>query len=186
MQKNTGRIELILGPMFSSKSSTLISKIERLLIAKKTVVALKWIGDIRYSDEEKIITHSHLSCPCICCDDESLEEILAKETLKDFEYVCIDEGAFFKNIVHFCEEMANRGHTIIVSTLIGTYQRKGFNDILNLIPKCEKIIMLHAICMKCHNDGASFTKRIVESDATELVGGSEKYISCCRKCFMEN
>lgn len=178
-EEMTGRIEMIIGPMFSSKSSSLISRIERLLIGKKTVLALKWKGDTRYTEEEKIMTHSKLSCPCICCD--VLENIF-EEAMK-YEYVCIDEGAFFKDIVVFCEKLANSGKVVIVATLIGTYQREGFNDILSLVPKCEEITMLHAICMRCHNDGASFTKRIVSGNETEMVGGSDKYIACCRNCF---
>ena len=45
----------------------------------------------------------------------------------------------FKNIVNFCEFLANKGHRVIVASLVGTFERKGFNDILNLIPKCENI-----------------------------------------------
>ncbi len=182
-QKYSGRIEIIMGSMFSSKSSSLISKIERLLLGKKKVIALKWKGDTRYTEEEKIMTHNGMSCPCICCDDDTLESLY--DTVEEYDYVCIDEGAFFKNIVPFCEKLANDGCNVIVATLIGDYKREGFNNILHLIPKCENITMLHAICMKCHKDGAAFTKRIVEGNETEMVGGAESYIACCRKCFFE-
>lgn len=176
-----GSIEVITGPMFSGKSTYLMSKMERYLLAKSRVIALKWKGDTRYTAESKIVTHSGLECPCICCDNEDLKEVY--DRIKDYDVICIDEGAFFKDIVSFCEMLANKGHHVIVASLIGTYRRDGFNDILNLLPKCEKVTMLHAVCMRCHTDGASFTKRIVQSDQTELVGGSDSYIAVCRKCY---
>lgn len=54
--------------------------------------------------------------------------------------------------------MANLGKVVIVAALDGTYQRKGFGEILNLVPLAEHIVKLTAVCMNCYND-ASFTKR---------------------------
>jgi thymidine kinase len=182
-----GSIELITGPMFSEKSSTLINRIERYLIAKKKVIALKWGGDTRYSGEPYLVTHSGLQYRCIPCDDNELKHIYPR--LKDYEVICIDEGSFFKDIVSFCENLANRGHKVIVASLVGNYFRTGFNDILNLIPKCEKITMLTAVCMRCFEEGATFTqmtRKDVVRDGRELVGGPESYIAVCRKCYFQS
>lgn len=78
--------------------------------------------------------------------------------------------------------MANKGKIIVVAALDGTYQRIGFGDILNLIPLAESIIKLHAVCMKCYNN-ASFTKRISNEKAIEIIGGADKYMSVCRECY---
>lgn len=61
-------------------------------------------------------------------------------------------------MVEFSEKMANLGKVVIVAALDGTYQRKGFGEILNLVPLAEHIVKLTAVCMTCYND-ASFTKR---------------------------
>ena len=179
MEQYKGTIELVTGPMFSGKSSYIINKIERYMIAKKSCIALKWKGDIRYTIEPFITTHSGLKCECISCDN--LFDVYP--SIKKYEIICIDEGAFFKEIVSFCEMLANNGHIVIVASLIGNYKRERFNDILNLIPKCEKVTMINAICVKCFNETASFSKRIVNSTELELIGGSESYIAVCRKCF---
>lgn len=168
-------------------SSTLINRVERYLIAKRKVIALKWKGDTRYTKNPEIMTHSGLTCSCIPCDDDDLKTVYPK--LKDFEIICIDEGCFFKNIVAFCDELANKGHTVIVASLIGTYFRDGFNDILNLIPKCEKVTMLKAICMRCYKDGATFTELVkhgAQRDGKELIGGTGDYIAVCRRCYFES
>lgn len=176
-------ITLICGPMFSGKTTSLISKVERFLLAKQKVIAIKWKGDLRYTSEAKLMTHSGLECPCLTCDDHDLQNIYPK--IQDYDIICVDEGSFFKGITDFCEMLANRGHRVIVASLIATSERKGFNDILNLIPKCEKVEMLYAVCMNCHTDGAAFTKRIINSDQVELVGGSESYQAVCRKCYFQ-
>lgn len=169
-------------------SSALISKMDRHLIAKKKVIAIKHSSDTRYTEDPQIVTHSGMSCPCIVCDDHliSFDDNKKPEIYKqiqDYEVVCIDEGSFFKDIVRFCEMLANNGHHVIVASLDGTSDRVGFNDILNLVPKAEDKHFLKAVCMKCHKDGASFTKRIVPSTETILVGGNESYAAVCRKCF---
>jgi thymidine kinase len=184
MSIKKGSIELIAGSMFSGKTSEIIRRIERYLIANKKVIALKWKGDTRYTDEPYIITHSNLRCECIPCDNGDLKIIYSR--IKDYEIICIDEGCFFQDIVSFCEDLANKGHTVIVASLIGNYFREGFNDILNLIPKCETVTWLTAICMNCYKEGAAFTQMIrkdIPRDGKELVGGKNSYIACCRECF---
>ncbi|PIO23751.1 hypothetical protein AB205_0191630 [Aquarana catesbeiana] len=65
----------------------------------------------------------------------------------------------FPDVVEFCEEMANKGKTVIVAALDGTFQRKPFGDILNLVPLAESVVKLNAVCMECYRE-ASYTKRL--------------------------
>jgi len=46
--------------------------------------------------------------------------------------------------------------------LDGTFQRKPFGTILNLIPLAENVTKLSAVCMDCGNE-AAFTKRIIDN-----------------------
>merc|ERR1712141_383577 len=96
-----------------------------------------------------------------------------------------DEGQFFPDIIEFAESMANNGKTVIVAALDGTYQRKGFANILELVPLAEHVIKLTAVCMICFEDG-SYTKRITEDKEVEVIGGSDKYMATCRRCFNSN
>lgn len=61
---------------------------------------------------------------------------------QDFDCIGIDEGQFYPDIVHFAENAASKGKVVIISALSGTFLRKPFNDVLDLIPKCEKIKQL--------------------------------------------
>nr|XP_010300557.1 PREDICTED: thymidine kinase, cytosolic [Balearica regulorum gibbericeps] len=94
----------------------------------------------------------------------------------------IDEGQFFPDVVEFCEVMANAGKTVIVAALDGTFQRKAFGSILNLVPLAESVVKLNAVCMECYRE-ASYTKRLGAEREVEVIGGADKYHSVCRACY---
>lgn len=48
--------------------------------------------------------------------------------------MAIDEGQFFTDIVEFSEEMADLGINVLIAALDGTFQRKPFGNIINLLP----------------------------------------------------
>ena len=93
MKPNAGSIELVLGPMFSGKSTELQRRIRRFKIANKSCVVVKYIFDTRYASKE-MATH-----------DKTLMEALPAKTigdifseLKDYEVIGIDEGQFFPDV----------------------------------------------------------------------------------------
>ena len=99
--------------------------------------------------------------------------------------VAIDEGQFFSDIVDFCEDLADFGINVLVAALDGTFQRKPFGNIINLLPIAEKVTKLTAVCVYCAGE-AAFTKRVVDSEEIELIGGEEEYKPVCRNCFKSN
>ncbi|KAH7816148.1 Thymidine kinase [Monocercomonoides exilis] len=174
-----GSIELIIGPMFSGKTTELIRRIRRHSLAKRNCIVIKYSKDRRYS-EDKLCTHDHFTYEAISCI--KLKDI--EDLVKDAEIIGIDEGQFYPDLVEFCEMQANSGKIVIVAALDGTFQRKRFNDVVDLIPLCESVEKLNAVCTVCGR-AAAFTKRLVDDDSIELVGGAEVYTALCRKCFFE-
>ncbi|KAB0367609.1 hypothetical protein FD755_020933 [Muntiacus reevesi] len=90
----------------------------------------------------------------------------------------------FPDIVEFCENMANSGKTVIVAALDGTFQRKAFGTILNLVPLAESVVKLTAVCMECFRE-AAYTKRLGVEKEVEVIGGADKYHSVCRLCYFK-
>ena len=76
---------------------------------------------------------------------------------------------------------ANSGKVVIISSLQGTFLRGPFPNILALIPKCEKIKKLTAICKLCKQN-ASFTFRTASKDCNVMIGGENMYMPLCREC----
>ena len=52
-----GRIDLIIGPMFSGKSSELQRVVRRYSIASKTCLVINYISDNIYSNDDFAATH---------------------------------------------------------------------------------------------------------------------------------
>lgn len=140
---------------------------------------VKYAKDDRYS-EDCAATHDQQTWEALpCVDLKSLKEAY------HYEVIGIDEGQFFADLVEFCEEMANAGKIVIVAALDGTFQRKPFGRVIELIPMAESVVKLTAVCMMCHGS-ASFTRRLGSETQVELIGGADKYISVCRKCFVRS
>ncbi|KAF2070645.1 hypothetical protein CYY_008039 [Polysphondylium violaceum] len=179
-----GKIQLICGPMFSGKTTELIRRIKKFNFANKKCLLIKYSKDIRYNDlsdssnKSLLYTHDKLTYSAFPCS--VLED--ARTKAQDYDVIGIDEGQFFPDIATFSEELANKGKTVIVAALDGTFQRKPWLNVLELIPKSEEITKLNAVCMVCYSD-AAFSKRTVSDDSVELIGGADKYISVCRECY---
>eukprot|EP00055_Hartaetosiga_balthica_P007150 m.24196 g.24196 ORF g.24196 m.24196 type:complete len:231 (-) comp5628_c0_seq1:360-1052(-) len=175
-----GSIHLIFGPMFSGKSTELIRRMKRYSIADHDCVVIKYSKDTRYGDGVRTHDSQHLSA--VACS--KLEEIM--DSLDDIDVIGIDEGQFFPDVVSFSETMANLGKHVIIAALDGTFQRKPFNNILELVPLAEKVVKLNAVCMQCKNEEAAFSKRIGAETEVEVIGGTDKYLAVCRECYNED
>jgi len=178
MKKSTGGIQLILGPMFSGKSSELIKLIRRFNVKKQKTVVVKYSFDNRYSQEDVVSTHDKFHYPAIKC--VSLLEV--KSILEEHDVIGIDEGQFFPDLLQVCEDLANKGKNIVISALNANFKREAFESILHIFPKCEKIINLQSICYFCNED-APFTLRTVNNSEEILIGGIESYKPVCRSCY---
>lgn len=182
---NNGRIELIFGPMFSGKTSELIRRIRRYKHAKHRCVLLKWKADTRYS-ESKAATHDKQEEDAVpvCHLPIGGVPVDGAPDLRDTQVIGIDEGQFFGEIYDFAEWAVRSGKTVIIAALDGTFQRKPFGRVLELVPLADAVTKLNAVCMKCCALEAPFSKRITNELDIQVIGGAEKYIAVCRKCYV--
>lgn len=177
-----GRIYLILGCMFSHKTSELIKIYRRKIIAKSRCLLIRYKRDTRY-DLQDLSTHDGLKIPAV-----STEELL-KLNLNhaDYDNIFIDEIQFYPDKLQFCDDMANQGVNIYASGLSGDYQRKPFQGMGDLIAIAYDIKFQTAVCDVCHRDNsACYSKRITNSDQTILIGGHDTYQAVCRTCWRGN
>ncbi len=175
-------LHLIIGPMFSGKTSKLIEIAKNAKNTQKKYIALNFLNDKRYSTN-KIVTHDGLELECIMV--KNLFEAENLEVFKEAEIILINEGQFFTDLKNFClkylQDKYNK--TIVVCGLNGDFKMRKFGEILDIIPFCETIQHLFTKCMKC-KDGtpASFTKRIIDNEDKIIIGSNEYYIPVCRNC----
>lgn len=170
-------MELIVGPMFSGKTSELLRRIRRFGYAKRSTLLIKFAADQRYSDT-CVSTHDKLMIEAVSAT--KLSEI--GERFKKFDVIGIDEGQFFEDVVEFASKAAEMGKIVIVAALDATFERKPFGHICELFPMAESIDKLTAVCKLCGLD-ASFSRRLSASKKTVAIGGADMYIPVCRQCF---
>jgi thymidine kinase len=200
-QFNESYLKLIIGPMFSSKSSTLLSEINRLkYITDKILVINSILDKERHEDMEIndqglgiMKTHDNKTFPAIMVTD--LKELKTNSFFNSkYEYadiIIIDEGQFYKDLYDFVHTELNYIRTrkmFIVAGLSSDFNMKPIGEIISLVPLADEIIKLSALCVYCR-DGtpASFTKLInheSSSNGNVLVGANESYSPCCRKHFL--
>ena len=178
-------INLIMGCMFSGKTSALINvaKINKLL--GKKVLMINFDEDSRYSESNKVTTHDKVSIDAVSCGKNIMNLIETLDYLQA-DVICINEGQFFEGLLEFCTTACEHTKIVHVCGLDGDYLKRPFGELLNLIPHCETVQKLQALCLKC-KDGtpASFTKRTINSSELVLIGSSDSYEPVCRKCYLK-
>ena len=178
-------LELIVGPMFSGKSTELIRRVQRLQTIGKSLAVYNSVNDDRYGIDG-VYTHDMKSVQCITTD--TLMSQLHTPIFENADYIFIDEAQFFKDLFNFVRDIVDKhGKHVIVIGLNGDSDRRPFGQINDLLPYCDDITMLKALCSQC-KDGTPgiFSKRIVENSGQICVGSIETYMATCRKCFLEH
>jgi thymidine kinase len=178
---NMGRLELIVGNMFSGKSSELIRRINRERSISKKILVINYIGDNRYS-KDSISTHDLTKVKCL-----KLEKLMSlnENIINGYDSFFIDEGQFFTDLYPFVKIAVEKYNKhVVVSGLDGDSNRNPFGDIIKLIPICDTIDKLTAYCIKCNNGTLGpFTKKISASNTIVDIGGIDKYLPVCRNHY---
>jgi len=171
----TGKLTLILGPMFSGKSSMLLNEIDKATIAKIPCCIVKPITDTR-----KFFTHSKLSSSCDLFNVDDLKDVPAG----NYNVICIDEGQFFKTLRHSVQ-WADSGKRVFISALNGDRHQKEWSATQEMIPLVDEIIFIKAVCSKCGSYEASFSYKVNDTSTSQVdIGGSdESFIALCRECI---
>ena len=177
MKEVNGKLELIIGNMFSGKTTELIRRINKEKSINKNILVINYIDDNRYN-ESGIVSHDNIKINCIKV--KKLEDIL---DLNKYDSFFIDEAQFFIDLHSFVLLLVDiyKKH-VVVSGLDGDAFRNPFGDIIKLIPLCDTVDKLTAYCNKCNNGViAPFTKKINNEIQLLIdIGGSDKYIPVCR------
>ena len=99
LQSNKGKIIVITGPMFASKSTTLIGFCQKYKIAKKSLAVITYVGDTRYTDANYIVSHDLKQFEANYLVKQ-LQDIPINQ-LEKYDILLIDEGQFLSDLLEF-------------------------------------------------------------------------------------
>lgn len=176
MGYEVGKLFMYIGPMYSGKTSSLVSVYNSYISNNITPLVVNYIGDTRYPDyETHMSTHDSIKIPCVRY--ENLKEI----NIENYDVILINEGQFFKDLKEWViDAVNNKQKYVYVAGLDGDFQQNPIGDVLYIIPYADEVTKLTAIC-KC-NKKALFSHRIT-SEKSQICIGASNYIPLCRKCL---
>lgn len=176
----SSRIEIILGCMFSGKSTELLRRCNRYSAIDKNVLLINSSKDSR--TDNSIKTHQNIKQKAI--KTEFLVPIIDSPEFKNSYVIGIDEAQFFSDLYDFVINAEKHNKIIIIAGLDGDSNRQKFGQILDCIPLCDTVEKLTAMDM-IDKDGTPgiFTQRIVNNKGQVLVGSSDYYVAVSRKNY---
>lgn len=176
-------LTLILGPMFSGKSSELIARTEPFKIAKKRVTYIKPDIDTRNNGVE-----SRIGSRADAITVSSLSEV------PESDVYAIDEGHMFpEDSADYINHWLDAGAEVIVSTLDTTYDGTVFPSIINIYAlKPDTVVLKQAVCHVCLQYNAKYTQILSHDGIPQTAGlpadltedGRYVYQARCRECFV--
>ena len=202
MYYNDGYLEIIIGTMFSGKTSYLLHKISQMIELDLRVLYINI--DLDNRSDKNYSTHNVFLDITDCKKKDKIEKNLTMikvgnlmhvlpETFVKYDVIMIDEAHFFKELVLFTEILLENKKNIFIGSLIADYMGNKFGNALELIPICNNIVKLDSYCIECSKkkiyNKAVFSKRISGREEVKMgnevvdIGGADKYIPVCREHF---
>ena len=192
-------LELIIGPMYSGKTSRLVEVYKQCQFCDISVAVINHVIDNRY-DEELLSTHDKIKIPCIKTKnlkdvwlsekinlenniDENIPHIQDKFQIARSDVILINEGQFFEDLYDVVIDMLKCGKKVYVCGLDGDFERKKFGQILDLIPLCDKVNKLTSLCSQCKDGTPGIFSMRLTSEKQQTLVGSDNYIPVCRKFY---
>jgi thymidine kinase len=185
---DTSYLEIIIGPMFSGKTSKLFEIYKQCIFCNIPVLVINHSYDVRYHDT-MMSTHDKKMIPCI--QTSKLTSLLNINSnmilsLMKTSIILINEAQFFEDLYDFVSLMLRENKKIYISGLDGDFERKKFGQILDLIPLCDKVTKLTSLCSICKNGTHGIFSLRLSGEKVQTLVGSDNYISVCRKCYETN
>jgi len=176
----TGYLGLYLGPMFSGKTTVIIEKYKKHTFIGEKVLVINFSGDTRYSVEQ-LASHDGHMIPCTWAT--KLAEI-SQSDVSQANVILINEGQFFDDLYEFVVERLNVDKKrIYICGLDGDFKRRKFGRLLDLIPLCDDVVKLRALCSWCRNGKEAIFSHRISDEQGQIVIGSSNYVPLCRECY---
>lgn len=157
------------GPMFGSKTTKMLTVLERASFQNKKVIAFKPKMDDRY-DVGKIVTHAGLSFEAknVHTGDEILN------LSRGYDVIGVDEAFMIEDSAEALISLYRQGKTVVVSSIQLSASGKVFEEVRDLLPWATKVEVCPAVCV-VSGDDAFYTVRKLKGLSEIEVGGAETY-----------
>jgi len=183
-QYPVGKLNLIMGPMFAGKTRELLRRLDYHRVSSKIqdvrCLLIKSKKDNRY-DPKSVVCHNHDLKDSNCLVVDCLEQI-KNQDIAHVQHIFVDEGQFFPDLVRMALAWIESGRHVTVAALDAYASQEMWPNVACLIPWCNNLVKLHAVCGVC-GDSAPLSVKYTHKDEKNLeVGGKELYRASCVGC----
>lgn len=178
--QNNPEFILWVGPMWSTKSTSLLLQIEKYELQNKKIHIYKPLIDKRY-DNNKVTTHNGWNKPAIQIES-GLDILNHIEKTEIPDVVAIDEAFMIPEIAKTLIWLFQKGTTILVSSIELSYAGKPFKEITHMFPWATQVYKCVAVCSVCKKENAHYTYRKSNDVSDIVVGGKDIYEARCWHC----
>lgn len=184
LSNSEGYLELWIGPMFSGKTTQLIQAYKKYTFIGKKVCVINHTEDTRYHNT-MLSSHDKIMIPCI--QTATLSDAGVTECLMDSDVILINEGQFFEDLYKIVLQLVDVHKKIVgICALDGDFKRERFGRVLDLIPYCDKVTKLRALCSLCRDGKPAIFSHRITDESEQIVIGSDNYMPLCRGCYIKN
>lgn len=168
--------------MFSGKSDDMIKRAKRLRSVGITLISVKPHRDVR---DAHVTSRSGNAIPCFKI--RNLCDVVTVPGFDEAEWVFVDEAQFFMDdVVEGVELMLDLGKKVYIYGLDGTAEQKPPWKLLDVIPLCDTVRKITALCQYCKGRRAApFTVCDQALPESGVLIGSDQYTAVCRSCLNE-
>jgi len=193
----SGYLEIILGPMYASKTTHLVEIYKQCKFCNISVAVINHTFDNRY-DDDLLSTHDKVKIPCIKTENlfdvwphnisledssKNVTRFTDKFKIATSNVILINEGQFFPDLYEVVVDMLKNKKKVYICGLDGDFERKKFGSILDLIPFCDKVTKLTSLCSLCKDGTLGIFSMRLTCDKEQTLVGSNNYIPVCRTCY---
>jgi thymidine kinase len=177
-------LEIIIGPMFSGKTSKLVEIYKQCKFCNIEVLVINHGLDKRYH-ESLMSTHDKTMIECVQVTvlDETWSNINILEKYQISQVILINEGQFFEDLYTSVVKMIKENKKIYIVGLDGDFECKKFGQVLDLIPLSDKVSKISSLCSLCKNGTPGIFSKRITPEKEQTVIGSENYVPVCRNCY---
>ena len=118
------RFEIIIGPMFSGKTTELLRRISCLEAIGKKILIINHSLDSR--TDNSVLTHSKHKKKAIKVS--KLLPVIDTDSFREADVIGIDEAQFFDDLYEFILKIEHMNKIVYISGLDGDYLRKPFGN----------------------------------------------------------
>lgn len=207
LPENSGSLHVFVGPMFASKTSTMIQLVTRYT----DVTGVKPLIINHKIDEERkvgngligkgVSSHSSQYNGLSSKVDTVYTDNLTMIDVSNTNVIGIDEAQMFPDLYDAICYWLTLGKHIYCSGLDGNFKAENFGQVHRLLPISDTFTKLQAVCHLCHKEQsksgnvilptsfvpAPFTTKI-GGNMEQVIeqGGEDKYLPVCRYHFYKD